>query len=138
MHLAVDPLGHLLAVLVTPAAAQDRDPVEAVAAAGHEATGQTVALAVVDHGDTGAAPADDAATQGIRRAVVELPEVNPQYVRGVIISLFDDPLPHNRCCTSRCWSSWQREEHVNRHRAGGGSGSTQALPRLTERDDATP
>ena len=45
IHLAVDTLGELLALLVTPANAQDRDQVEALAAAVQEATGQ--------HGGTG-------------------------------------------------------------------------------------
>ena len=41
IHLAVDTLGHLLALLVTPANAQDRAQVAALAAAVQEVTGQT-------------------------------------------------------------------------------------------------
>jgi transposase len=74
IHLAVDTLGHLLAVLVTPANAQDREQVAALAGAVQEATGQTVALAFVDQGSTGEQPADDAAAQGIRLEVVKLEE----------------------------------------------------------------
>jgi hypothetical protein len=42
MHRAVDTPGHLLAMLVTPADAQDREQVEALAATVQAATGQTV------------------------------------------------------------------------------------------------
>ena len=57
IHMAVDTLGHLLALHVTPANAQDRARVEALAAAVQEATGETVELAYVDQGYTGARPA---------------------------------------------------------------------------------
>ena len=80
IHLAVDTLGHLLAVLVTPANAQDREQVEALAAAVQEATGQTVELAFVDQGYTGDAPAADAATHGIQLEVVKLPEAKKGFV----------------------------------------------------------
>ena len=80
IHLAVDTLGHLLAVLVTPANAQDREQVEALAAAVQEATGQTVELAFVDQGYTGEQPADDAAHPGIRLEVVKLPEAKQGFV----------------------------------------------------------
>ena len=50
----VDTLGHLLAVLVPPAEAQDRKQPEALATTMQEATGQSVELANVDQGDTGA------------------------------------------------------------------------------------
>ena len=56
IHLAVDTLGELLAVLVTPADAQDREQVAALAAAVQDATGQTVELAFVDQGYTGEQP----------------------------------------------------------------------------------
>ena len=74
IHLAGDTLGHLLAVLVTPANAQEREQVAALAAAVQEATGQTVELAFVDQGYTGAEPAQVAAAHGIQLAVVKLPE----------------------------------------------------------------
>jgi Transposase DDE domain len=48
VHAAVDTLGHLLALLVTPANEQDRAQVDELAAALQEATGQTVELAYVD------------------------------------------------------------------------------------------
>ena len=80
IHVAVDTLGHLLAVLVTPANAQDREQVAALAEAVQEATGQTVELAFVDQGYTGEQPADDAAAQGIRLEVVKLEEAKRGFV----------------------------------------------------------
>jgi transposase len=74
VHAAVDTLGHLLALAVTPADAQDRAQVAALAAAVQEATGETVELAYVDAGSTGAEPAEAAAARGIRLEVVKLPE----------------------------------------------------------------
>jgi transposase len=66
-------LGHLLALHVTPADEQDRAQVARLAAAVQEATGQTVELAYVDQGYTGARPAADAAAQSIQLAVVKHP-----------------------------------------------------------------
>jgi transposase len=80
IHVAVDTLGHLLAVLVTPANAQDREQVAALAEAVQEATGQTVELAFVDQGYTGEQPADDAAAQGIRLELVKLEEAKRGFV----------------------------------------------------------
>jgi transposase len=80
IHVAVDTLGHLLAVLVTPANAQDREQVAALAEAVQEATGQAVELAFVDQGYTGEQPADDAAAQGIRLEVVKLEEAKRGFV----------------------------------------------------------
>jgi transposase len=48
VHLAVDTLGHLLALHVTPADEQDRAQVATLAAAVQAATGGTVELAFVD------------------------------------------------------------------------------------------
>jgi transposase len=70
VHAAVDTLGHLLALRVTAASAQDRDQVSELAAAVQEATGQTVALAYVDQGYTGDQPTADAAAHGIALQVV--------------------------------------------------------------------
>jgi transposase len=80
VHAAVDTLGHLLALLVTPANAQDRAQVDELAAALQEATGQTVELAYVDQGYTGEAPALAAADHGIHLAVVKLPEARRGFV----------------------------------------------------------
>jgi len=80
VHAAVDTLGHLLALVVTPANEQDRAQVEALAAALQEATGESVALAYVDQGYTGEQPAGDAAAHGIALAVVKLPEARRGFV----------------------------------------------------------
>ena len=80
VHMAVDTLGHLLALHVTPANAQDRARVEALDAAVQEATGETVELAYVDQGYTGARPATAAAAHGIRLEVVKLPEAKRGFV----------------------------------------------------------
>jgi transposase len=71
VHAAVDTLGHLLALQITPADAQDRAQVAALAAAVQQATGETVALAYVDQGYTGQWAAHAAARQGIQLAVVK-------------------------------------------------------------------
>jgi transposase len=80
IHLAVDTLGHRLAVLVTPANAQERAQVAALAEAVQDATGQTVALAFVDQGDTGEQPAADAAAHGIQLDVIKLPAAKRGFV----------------------------------------------------------
>ncbi len=80
LHAAVDTLGHLLALQVTPADAHDRAQVDVLAAAVQEATGETVELADVDQGYTGDEPADAAATHGIRLEVVKLPEAKHGFV----------------------------------------------------------
>ncbi len=81
VHMAVDTLGHLLALHVTPASAQDREQVVALAAAVQEATGEAVALAYADQGYTGAAPAADAAARGIHLEVVR----HPATARGFVL-----------------------------------------------------
>ena len=74
VHAAVDPLGHLLTLLVTPSNEQDRAQVDELAATVLEATGETVELAYADQGYTGEQPAADAAAHGIQLAVVKLSE----------------------------------------------------------------
>jgi len=86
VHAAVDTLRNLLAVRVTPANAQERAQVADLAAAVQEATGETVVLAYVDQGYTGADLALDAADHGIRLEVVKLADAK----RGFV------PLPRNR------------------------------------------
>jgi transposase len=53
VHVAVDTLGHLLAVHVTPANKQDRAQVQQLAQAVQQVTGHNVQLAYVDAGYTG-------------------------------------------------------------------------------------
>ena len=80
VHAAVDTLGHLLALHVTPADAQDRAQVATLAAAVQAATGARVEVAFVDQGYTGEAPAAAAAAHGIRLEVVKLPAVRRGFV----------------------------------------------------------
>ena len=80
VHLAVDTLGQLLAVLVTPANEQDRAQVEALAEQIQEATGDSVEVAFVDQGYTGEQPAADAEAHGIRLEVVKLPTAKRGFV----------------------------------------------------------
>jgi len=80
LHAAVDTLGHLLALHAAPADTQDRAQVERLAAAVQAATGQTVEVAFVDQGYTGAEPAHDAAARGIRLEVVKLPDAKRGFV----------------------------------------------------------
>ncbi len=72
VHIAVDTLGHLLALRVTSADQQERAQVEALAKEVQQATGQSVGLAYVDQGYTGRDAADAAAAQGIQLEVVKL------------------------------------------------------------------
>jgi len=80
VHAAVDTLGHLLAVRVTPANEQERAQVAALAEAVQAATREAVELAYVDQGYTGADPALDAADHGIRLEVVKLAEAKRGFV----------------------------------------------------------
>jgi transposase len=80
VHLAVDTLGHLLALRVTAASAQERAQVAALAARVQEVTGDTVEIAFVDQGYTGPETAADAATHGIHLEVVKLPQAKRGFV----------------------------------------------------------
>lgn len=73
IHMAVDTLGNLLALLVTPANEQDRAQVEQLAQQVQDATGDTVELAFVDQGYTREQTVQDAAAHGIQLQVVKLP-----------------------------------------------------------------
>jgi transposase len=80
VHMAVDTLGQLLAVMVTPANEQDRAQVAQLAEQIQEATGGTVEVAFVDQGYTGEQPAADAEAHGIRLEVVKLPMAKHGFV----------------------------------------------------------
>jgi transposase len=80
VHVAVDTLGHLLAVTVTPADEQERDQVGDLAAAAQAATGRTVELAYVDPGYTGEDAARQAVTHGVRLEVVKPAEPKKGFV----------------------------------------------------------
>jgi transposase len=80
VHLAVDTLGHLLALHVTAASEQDRAQVAELAEQVQAATGETVELAFVDQGYTGQSAAQQAEAHGIRLEVVKLPEAKRGFV----------------------------------------------------------
>ena len=80
MHAAVDTLGHLLALSVSPANEQDRAWVGELAEAVQEATGESVELAYVDEGYSGERPAQEAEAHGISLEVVKYPEVKRGFV----------------------------------------------------------
>src|SRR5438045_2084969 len=80
IHLAVDTLGHLLALHVTPADKQDRAAVKKVAKDVQKATDKSVELAFVDQGYTGEKPAADAKKHGIELEVVKLPHAKRGFV----------------------------------------------------------
>jgi transposase len=80
VHMAVDTLGQLLALLVTPANQQERAQVAELAEHVQEATGESVEVAFVDQGYTGEQPAQDAEAQGIRLEVVKLPTAKRGFV----------------------------------------------------------
>jgi len=84
VHIAVDTLGHLLALHVTPADKQDRSQVKRTAKAVQKATGQSVGIAYVDQGYTGEQAQDDlkvgAEDRGIMLHVVKLPKAKRGFV----------------------------------------------------------
>ena len=80
VHLAVDTLGHLLALHVTAADEQDRAQVGKLAKEVQKETGRSVELAYVDRGYTGEKPAEAAEKQKIELSVVKLPEAKRGFV----------------------------------------------------------
>jgi len=80
VHAAVDTLGNLLALHVTPADEQDRTQVAQLAEAVQEVTRSSVELAYVDAGYTGDEPANAAKAHGMRLKVVKLPEAKRRFV----------------------------------------------------------
>jgi transposase len=80
VHVAVDTLGQLLALLVTPADEQGRAQVAALAERIQEVTGDTVEVAFVDQGYTGDQPTADAQAHGIRLEVIKLPTAKHGFV----------------------------------------------------------
>ena len=80
VHAAVDTLGHLIALTVTPASEQERAQVDALCEKVQQATGHTVKLAWADQGYTGDQAKSDAAQNGIELQVVKLPEAKKGFV----------------------------------------------------------
>ena len=80
VHMAVDTLGNLLALLVTPANEQERAQAGKLAEQVQTATQRSVKLAYVDQGYTGEKSAADAAEHGIELEVVKLAEAKRGFV----------------------------------------------------------
>jgi transposase len=80
VHIAVDTLGCLLALKITPANEQDRAQVADLAQRVQEVTGENVQIAYVDQGYTGDDPAAAAARNGIELVVVKLAEAKRGFV----------------------------------------------------------
>jgi general stress protein YciG len=78
--MAVDTLGHLLALHVTPANSDDRAEVGKLAEAVQQATGDAVELIYVDQGYTGERAAQAARAEGIELCVVKLDEAKKGFV----------------------------------------------------------
>ncbi len=80
VHMAVDTLGHLLALHVTPANEGDRAQVEELARQVQKVTGHNVQVAYVDAGYTGEKAEEAAKGEGIRLEVVKLPDAKRGFV----------------------------------------------------------
>src|SRR6202051_2694179 len=80
VHIAVDTLGHLLALKVTAADQGDRTKVGALAEEVQQVTGKSVELAYVDQGYTGQNAAEAAQQHGIRLEVVKHPTAKRGFV----------------------------------------------------------
>jgi transposase len=80
LHAAVDTLGNLLAVIVSPADDQERDHAAGLAEQVQEVTGGAVRVAFVDQGYTGEATAADAAEHGVELVVVKHHEAKRGFV----------------------------------------------------------
>jgi len=80
VQMAVDTLGHLLALHVTAANEPDRGQGTTWAAKVQEVTGDAVEVASVDQGDTGEQAAKAAQAQHMRLEVVKLPEAKQGFV----------------------------------------------------------
>ena len=80
VHLAVDTLGHLLALRITAADEQDRAQVSELAERVQAETGESIEIAYVDQGYTGENAADAAEEHGIKLEVVKLPTAKRGFV----------------------------------------------------------
>ena len=79
-HIAVDTLGHLLHVVITPANAQERAQVGELCAQVQQVTGQTVTVGFGDQGYTGEETQYEAAVHDIDLQVVKKPEGQTGFV----------------------------------------------------------
>ena len=80
VHAAVDTLGHLLALVVKPANADERARVAALAEQVQAVTGEHIEVVFVDHGYVGEEVATTAAAHGLHLEVVRLPGAKHGFV----------------------------------------------------------
>jgi transposase len=80
VHAAVDTLGHLQALHVSPASEQDRTQEGEMAATVQEVTEHSIELALVYQGYTGDEPAEAAKEHGIQLEVVKLPQAKRGFI----------------------------------------------------------
>jgi transposase len=80
VHIAVDTLGNLMALVATPANEQERAQVAELAHQVQEATGDNVEIAFVDQGCTGDEPRRAAEETGIHLHVMRLSEAKKGFV----------------------------------------------------------
>lgn len=80
VHVAVDTLGNLLALKVTPANEQERAQVAELAEKVQEVTGENVEIAFVDQGYTGENATQQASDHGIKLEVVKHTEAKKGFV----------------------------------------------------------
>jgi len=80
IHLAVDTLGYLLSLHVTPANEQERAQVKQLAEEVQDVTQNSVEVAFVDQGYTGEQAEQDAQEAGVQLIVVKLPEAKKGFV----------------------------------------------------------
>jgi len=80
VHIAVDTLGTLLALKITPANEQDRAQVAELTERVQEVTGDSIQTAYVDQGYTGENPAAAAAQNDVDLVVVKLAEAKRGFV----------------------------------------------------------
>jgi transposase len=80
VHIAVDTLGHLLAIGVTPANEQDRAQVGQLTQAVQAVVAEPVQVAFVDQGYTGEEPATAAKAAGIQLQVIKHHEAKRGFV----------------------------------------------------------
>ena len=78
--MAVDTLGHRLALLVTPADKQERAQVAELSKAVQAVTGKQVEVAFVDQGYTGLQAEQAASGEGIELWVVKLEEAKKGFI----------------------------------------------------------
>jgi transposase len=80
VHVAVDKLGHMLAIVVKPANEQERDQVKELTEKIQEVTNGSVEIGVVDQGYTGDAAAEAALENGVILQVVKHTEAKRGFV----------------------------------------------------------